>query len=296
MSTMRVTVGSFAYSGLQAIQSTSQNLADLQAKLSSGKAISQPSDDPTGTVQAMNLRSEMARNDQYATNANDAISWLSTADSAYSQIVSVLQQARTLVVQGLNTGVNDASANSAIASQVDALRSSLISLANTKYNGRPVFGGTTAAGAAYDSSGTYVGDTGTVTRMVGPDTTVTVSNQGPSIFGTGAGDVFSLLSSISSALTSSPSSLSGGSLSSLDSAISTVSAAQATEGATYQAVQRAQTAQTTASTALTTQLSTIEDVDPAKMAIEVTTANTAYQAALQTTASIRQLSLLDFLQ
>ena len=34
----------------------------------------------------------------------------------------------------------------------------------------------------------------------------------------------------------------------------------------------------------------------AKLAVQVATANTAYQAALQTTASIRQLSLLDFLK
>jgi flagellar hook-associated protein 3 FlgL len=207
----------------------------------------------------------------------------------------VLQQARTLVVQGLNTGANDATANSAIAQQVDALRTSLLSLANTAYNGRPVFGGTTAAGAAYDSSGSYVGDAGSVSRMVGPNTTVSVSGHGPTVFGSGSSDVFAMLSSIAGTLRSAPSSLSG-SLGDLDAAISRVSSAQATEGATYQQVQRAQTAQTTASTSLTTQLSTIEDVDPAQLAIEVTTANTAYQAALQTTASIRQLSLLDFLR
>lgn len=295
MTTLRVTVGSLAYSGLQSIRSTSQNLAQLQAKMSSGKQILQPSDNPTGTVSAMNLRSEMARNDQYATNAQDALAWLSTADSAYSQVVSVLQQARTLVVQGLNTGANDATANSAIAQQVDALRSSLVALANTAYNGRPIFGGTTASGAAYDSSGNYVGDTGSVVRMVGPNSTVSVSAQGPAVFGSGAADVFAMLSSISSALRTSPSSLSG-SIARIDSAISRVSSAQATEGATYQSVERAQTAQTSAATSLTTALSSIEDIDPAQLAIQLTTANTAYQAALQTTASVRQLSLLDFLK
>jgi flagellar hook-associated protein 3 FlgL len=295
MSTMRVTVGSLAYTGLQSIRATSQNLADLQAKMSSGKQILQPSDNPTGTVSAMNLRSQMARNDQYATNAEDALAWLSTADSAYSQVVSVLQQARTLVVQGLNTGANDTTSNAALAQQVDALRTSLLSLSNTAYNGRPIFGGTTAGGAAYDSNGNYVGDTGSVARMVGPNTTVSVSAQGPNVFGSGSTDVFAMLSSISSALRTSPSSLSG-SLGNIDAAISRVSGAQATEGATYQAVQRAQTAQTSAATSLTSQLSTIEDIDPAQMAIQLTTANTAYQAALQTTASVRQLSLLDFLK
>jgi flagellar hook-associated protein 3 FlgL len=295
MSSMRVTVGSLAYSGLSAIRSTSSTLADLQARLSSGKQILQPSDNPSGTVRAMNLRSEMARNDQYATNADDALAWLSTADTTYSQAVSVLQQARTLVVQGLNTGANDATANAAIAQQVSALRTSLIALANTTHNGRPVFGGTTSGGAAYDASGTYVGDNGTVTRMVGANMTVPVSGTGPAVFGSGATDVFAMLSSIATTMTTNPSALSG-SLSDLDAAISRVSSAQASEGVTYQQVQTAQTVQTSAATSLKTQLSSIEDVDTAQMAIDVTTANTAYQAALQTTATVRQLSLLDFLR
>jgi flagellar hook-associated protein 3 FlgL len=68
-----------------------------------------------------------------------------------------------------------------------------------------------------------------------------------------------------------------------------------TEGATYARVHTAQVAQTTAGTAMTTQLSGIED-GPAETALKLATANTAYQAALQTTASIGQISLLEFLR
>ncbi|HEY2273645.1 MAG TPA: flagellin, partial [Jatrophihabitantaceae bacterium] len=75
-----------------------------------------------------------------------------------------------------------------------------------------------------------------------------------------------------------------------------ISTAQSTEGAAYQQVQRAQAVGTTEATALKTRLSGIEDVDLADLAVKVTTANTTYQAALQTTASIGQLSLLDFLR
>ena len=86
------------------------------------------------------------------------------------------------------------------------------------------------------------------------------------------------------------------SLAQVDTAISRLSTAQATEGAAYQQVQRAQTEQTADGTAMTTRLTSITNVDMAEMAVKVTTANTAYQAALQTTASVRQMSLLDFLK
>lgn len=294
--TMRVTVGSQAYANLSAIRGTSSTLASLQAHLSSGKQILQPSDDPIGTVRAMGLRGELARNDQYHANADDALAWLSTADTAYSSSVQILQNARTLVVQGLNSGANDAATDNALADQIDAARTALLQQANATYNGRPVFGGTTAAGKAYDAAGAYVGDTGSVTRAIGANTTVAVSQQGPTVFGPTDNTVFDLLSSISTALRSSPSTLTSGSLTALDTAISRVSSAQAAEGATYAQVQNAQTTQTATGTALTTQLSSIEDVDMAEMAIKVTSANTAYQAALQTTARIGQVSLLDFLR
>jgi hypothetical protein len=54
--------------------------------------------------------------------------------------------------------------------------------------------------------------------------------------------------------------------------------------------------QTTAGTAMTTQFSGIEETDPGKAAINLATANMAYRAALRTTASIGQVSLLDFLR
>lgn len=295
MTMMRVTVGSSDYASLAAIRSTSSTLARLQNQLSSGKQIQRPSDNPLGTVQAMNLRSGLTRNDQYAVNSDDALAWLSAGDSAFSQMVDVVQQVRTLVVKGLNTGSSDAASNAALAQQVDGARTSLLALANTTYNGRPVFGGTTAGGAAYDSAGNYVGDCGTVERVVGEGDVVAVNTKGPDVLGSGSDDVFTLLSQVSAALRSDPSTLSGA-LPTLDAAISRIGAAQATHGAAYQQVQRAQTLQTATGTALKTQLSGIEDVDMADMALKVTSANTAYQAALQTTASIRQLSLLDFLR
>lgn len=294
---MRITVASSSYTSLQGIQNAASRLAKAQQQLSSGQRILTPSDDPNGTVSALQLRGALGRSAQYQTGANDALAWLSTADSAYSQIVTTMQQARTLVVQALNTGANDATSNGAIADQIDGLRSSLISLANTSYNGRPVFGGTTAGGVAYVADGSYAGDSGSVTRDVGPGTTVTVSAHGPDVFGSAGSDVFSALQQIATTIRTQPGSATlSGALGQLDTAIARVSTAQASEGATYQQVQLAQTTGTTRATALKTQLSGIEDADMADLAIRVTTANTTYQAALQTTARVGQLSLLDFLR
>jgi flagellar hook-associated protein 3 FlgL len=297
MNITRVTVSASSYNSLRNIESAASRLAKLQQQLSSGNQITTPSDDPSGTVRALRLHGELARNSQYRAGADDALAWLSSADNAYSQIVSVTQQARTLVVQALNTGANDTTANEGIAQQIEAARTSLLTLANTTYNGRPIFGGTTAGGVAYDASGAYVGDTGAVTRGIGPGDTVTVGAVGTDVFGSGGTDLFAMLQNIADTVRTNPTSATlTASLGSLDAAIGQVSAAQASEGAAYQRVQLAQTSGTASATALTTRLTGIEDADLADLAVKVTTANTTYQAALQTTAGIGQLSLLDFLR
>jgi flagellar hook-associated protein 3 FlgL len=291
---LRVTEGSASYDSLVGLQSSASRLAALQAKMSSGQQITKPSDDPSGTVRALQLRADLKRNTQYTANASDAIGWLSTSDTTYTQIGKLAQNARTLVVQGLNTGASGTTPAAAIADQIDAIRTSMINLANTTYNGRPVFGGTTPGAIAYDAAGNYVGDSGTVSRTVGPQSTVQINQSGAQVFGSSGNDVFTLLANISNTLRTNPTAL-GSDLTSLDAAIANVSAAQATEGATFERVQTAQAAQTSTALTVITQLSGIQDIDLANMAVQVSTANTNYQAALQTTASIRQQSLLDFL-
>lgn len=292
---MRVTDGSANLNSLTGMQNAASRLAAVQAQLSSGRLIQRPSDNPAGTGQALALRGDIKRTNQYATNSSDALAWMSTADTAYTSIVNLTQKARTLVVQGLNTGGTSPQSEDALADQIDSLRDSLISLANTQYNGRPVFGGTTSGSAAYDASGSYVGDTGAVARTVAPGSTVQINQTGPQIFGAPGNDLFSVLSSISAALRSNPAAL-GSSLNSLDAAIDRIGGAQATEGAAYQRVQTAQSTQSRNLVTLQSQLSDLQDIDVAEMAVQVSTANVTYQAALQTTANVRQTSLLDFLR
>lgn len=303
---MRVTVGSASYAALNGLQYNASRLASLQAQMSSGDKITKPSDDPSGTIQALQLRGDASRNTQYGTNATDAISFMSTADTTYSQMVTLAQQARTLVLQGLNSGASTGTSNSALAAQVDSIRSEMINLANTTYNGQPVFGGTTAGTAAYDSSGNYVGDEGAVQRQVGSATTVTINQTGTAVFGANppGGDptnMFTALSAISTALTGDTSDSAtytanlNAQLANLDTATTRLSTQQAKEGAIYSQVQTAQTVQTSTGTTLKTQLSNIQDIDLAQMAVDVSTAQVTYQASLQTTASIKQMSLLNFL-
>ncbi|MFL6160942.1 MAG: flagellar hook-associated protein FlgL [Jatrophihabitantaceae bacterium] len=290
-----MTEGSTSRGALLGLQTSASRLSALQQQLSSGRQITRPSDSPTGTVGALQLRSQLKQITQYQASATDALGWLTTVDSAYHSISSQLQQVRTLVLQGMNTGTGSATSNEALAQQVDQARASLLSLANSSYLGRPVFGGTTASTVAFDTAGNYVGDNGAVSRTVGPNTTVDLNTPGTTAFGPNGGNLFDLLSTISNDLRTSPSGL-GADLTALDARQLAITNDQSLAGAKYQRIQSVQMTSGTNTIQLKSQLSELQDIDLADMAVQVSSANAAYQAALATTAKVSQISLLDFLR
>lgn len=298
--TIRVTVGSASAGALAGLQTSASRLAQYQQMLSTGNQISAPSDDPAGAVRALALRGDLKLNAQYARNQSDATAWLSVADTAYGQITDLVQKVRTLTVQASNDGASTGTSAKAIADQIGAIREAIVKLANTTYNGRPVFGGTTANDAAFvdDGSGhiVYNGDTGKVDRAIGDKNTVTISQTGVQAFGADGSNVFDLLDSIMADLNSPAASPGSTKITDLDGAINSLTSQRAASGSALQRVQAAQTTGATDKITIQTNLSEIQDIDLAEVAIQVSTAQAVYNASLQTTANIRQISLLNFLK
>jgi len=73
--TIRMTQGMTSSVILSDIQNASARLGQLSQKLSSGKELTSPADDPYGVTRAMQLRNDLAANQQYQRNVTDANSW-----------------------------------------------------------------------------------------------------------------------------------------------------------------------------------------------------------------------------
>jgi flagellar hook-associated protein 3 FlgL len=302
---MRVTQNSIAAMSLANLQSSLQRSADLQNELSSGKRISKPSDDPTGTVSTLALNGEIGRNNQYSRNASDGLGWLSTTDSTLTSVNDQLERVRDLVVQASSTGNSDANSRAAIAAEITQIRASVVNLANTTYMGRPVFGGTTAGSAAFTvgttstTAGqpdiTYAGDSGTVQRRVADGSTIRVDTSGTSTFGTGSSSVFQVLADIVDHLQNNPSALSGD-LDKVDAAAGNVRSALTDEGVRTSSLESGQTTAGNRVQDLTSQLSDVQDVDMPSAIVNLQTQQVAYQAALGALSKVVQPSLLDWLK
>jgi flagellar hook-associated protein 3 FlgL len=298
---MRVTQQSIAIRVMSGLQSNMTKMAQLQEQLSSGKLLSRPSDSPTGTVSAMQLRAETRAAQQYARNADDGLGWLGTLDTTLMSSLDQVGRARTLTLQGMSSGAaSSPAAREALAKEVTNLRESLMGLANTRYLDRPVFGGFTAGGTAYDATtGAYrPGPVGQVERTVADGTPVRVDLDGPSAFGADGADdqLFAALASIAANLTAGNTAALDTDLGNLDTAVSRLQTVLSDVGARYNRVEQMRQIADDRVLTLRGQLSDVEDIDLPKTIMDVKLQETAYQAALAATARVVQPSLLDYLR
>ena len=291
----RVTQRSIGVRALHGLQHNLDRLGQLQQQLSSGREISRPSDSPTGAVSALQLRSEVRASEQYARNASDGLGWLGTVDEALTGSLGLLNRAKSLTLQGMSTGSSSPSSRAALAAEVSALRENLLGVANTRYLDRPVFGGTTPGGTAYDASASYVGDGNSVSRTVGDGARVRVDVTGPEVFGSGTSSVFQVLDDIATHLTADPASLEAD-LGRLEAAFENVLNRLADVGARYNRVDQMRQKSEDSVTSLRNSLAEVESVDLPKTIVELQMQEVAYQAALGATQRIVQPSLVDFLR
>ena len=299
----RVTHLTAQRSSLANLQVNLAKMTDLQQRMSGGKIITKPSDDPAGTASALRLRGDQRATEQYARNAADGVGWLSRVDSSLQTTVANLRQVRNLTVQGASTGASSPVTREAIATELEGLRDALLEQANTSYLGRSVYAGTSDASAAYtvtvagDGTRSYAwtgSDAGSVQRRIGPATTVRADADGRTVFGDGATSVFALIDTIAAEVRG------GGAiaprLNDIAARLESMLGELADVGTRYGQLTTAQRTTQAALGELKSQLSAVEDMDLAEVIVELQSQEVAYQAALGATARVLQPSLLDFLR
>jgi flagellar hook-associated protein 3 FlgL len=293
----RVTSQQLLVGGQRSIAGAKAQLAALQNQASSGRAITKPSDDPTGAAAALQVRSQQRANTQYGVNVDDGLSWLSTVDTTLTSSENVLRKAIDLTIQGANAGTMTATTRQALAQQLDDARTDLLAQANTKYVGRSVLAGNSDAPAAFDASYNYRGTPGdTVQRRIGAREMVAVSGDGAAAYGTGSTSVFATIDAVSTALRGGDDAGVRSGLDALRGNLATMSAEHAVVGGRYARLQQAKTTNASTTVALETQRSGIEDADIAKVMIDLKTQETNYQTALAVAAQTIQPTLMSFLR
>lgn len=132
-------------SALSAMKSSNLSIEKSAAKLSSGLRINSAADDAAGLVISEKMEAQVVSLKQAEENAQDAISFLQTADGALSQSTDIVQKMRELVVKAQNTGTMTDDERSAITEELTALRDELDRISSTTtFNTKKVLDGSLA--------------------------------------------------------------------------------------------------------------------------------------------------------
>jgi len=278
---------------------TNARLAEETAlrELSSGRRASLPSDDPSAVAAVLSDHARMSRDDQFIESVATVRDMLSVADSSLSSVVTALQRAITLGVQG-GTGTISAANRKAIAADVAGISDQILGIANMSYRGSFIFAGT-AATKPYveDSTGVhYVGNNVTNGVMVTESLTVKTNTPGSTIFSSASANVFNSLAQLKAGLESDDAEAIQQATSSIRNAFDQVTSARAAYGNTIQQLDACRQFLDAEQLNLKTRENSLVGADPIKAASDLAEAQFAREATLQAVGRQSRLSLLDYLR
>jgi flagellar hook-associated protein 3 FlgL len=285
------------------------NLSQADEQLSSGLRVNQASDAPQSIQDIFQTRAELGQANQSAQNLTTIQGQVQAADTAVQGAIQLLNQAVSLGTQGASSTAS-LPTQQTLATQIQGLEAQLVAISRTEVGGVYVFSGDASGSPPYQvdaSSATGVDRLVTpqqsTLQVAGPTgVTFQVSMTAQDLFdqrdsndNPTANNAFAALNSLAQALDS-------GNTANITQAVNAVQTASnyvndqtgfygAAENNVSSALDLAQKFQTQDQT----QLSGLVDANTATLAVEVTQASTALDAAISAQAHKPTTTLFDFL-
>ena len=127
------------------LNNSTNSLNTALERMSTGYKVNCAADDTAGMFVSSRLNAALRGLTQAKKNVTDGISLINTADGALSNMSDLLNRMRDLAVQGAN-GVYDNGSLGAMQDEADALLAQLRQVRDgASFNGRSIFGSTTAS-------------------------------------------------------------------------------------------------------------------------------------------------------
>lgn len=294
----RVTQSMISRTLLADLHDVSARLAQTQRKMSSGKELQRPSDNPYGVSRALQLRDELGQTRQYQRNVAEVDSWQTVADTALRRIADHVLRARELLIQGA-TDTASPQARQAIATEITQLIDAIKTEANAQLGDRYVFAGSATLTVPYQlgASDAYAGNAEVVLREIGPGVQIDLNLVGQQVIGDDTTGLLRTLRQIVTDLQAGNTSALGTTdIQAIDAALDTVTAAQAVVGARQNRLEAAQSRLRELEENAAGLLSETEDADMAETLVHFSMQRAVYESALKAGAEIIQPSLMDFLR
>jgi flagellar hook-associated protein 3 FlgL len=278
---------------------TQQQINTDEQEIASGSSVNLPSDNPAAAASLIQNSAETSQADQFERSVGSIQGEIQSADSNLSSVVTALQQAISLGVEGANGTVNSAD-RAAIVTQIQGIQNQLLSLANLSYQGNYVFGGTANQTTPYvltpsSASGvTYQGNLGVNNVTLGNQFSLQANLPGSEIFSAPGADVFQSIQDLITSLQSGTGI--GTAVTELGTASSYVSAKSVFYGNALNQLNSQQTYLSSDTAQLAQQQSTVAAADLPAVISNLTSAQTSLQATLEAIASTASTNLFQYLK
>jgi len=171
------------------LDTSTNELNNALAQLSSGSKITSPADNPAGLAESIGLNAQIGQTNAANSNVNNAISFSQTQDGYLQQVGAALDQMSTLAVEAQDPTKSSAQLSD-YNQEFSALANYITSTASASFNGVSLFAGTdgTASGLTITTDGS------------GGTFTMTAVNLGAAVYTTATGSNISSTTTAATAL------------------------------------------------------------------------------------------------
>jgi len=292
-----------------------------------GKKLNVPSDDPASVRPVLTLRKQLSNIDRYMDTMGKSLDTMQATDSHLDHVENIMQRAKEIMVNVINGSLNDED-RTTLADDLAHLRQELLAAANAKVDNNYLFGGYEketvpfVENPAYDpllydanDSSTwpylYQGDGNVTSLEISPGELMQIDLTGNNLFlGTstwdptnpannstesGRYDLFLTLTKAEEAVRNNDQDAMQTSLDDLEGAAEQNRRLRAQLGNRAARVESTMNYQDGVRIDLKTILSRYEDADALEVFANIIQQETAFQAALDVTSRVSQLSILDYL-
>jgi flagellar hook-associated protein 3 FlgL len=314
---MRVATNSYTDAMLDQFNTLVARQDTLQSQVSTGLSVQAPSDNPVAMQNTLNYLANNATQQQYSANISTLQSRADTVDNVLQSLQSASSQASQIATSAGNTTTNSPTQLATYADQVNQLINQVVTAANTQdpATGQYLFGGTASGTPPYttttDANGevtaaTYNGN-GTVNQVpIGSNLTATVDIPGANTGATGArglitdqqsgADFLNHLISLRNDLQAGDTAaIAGTDTGNLQHDENNIAFQVANNGVQQTKLTAAASFATNNTQSLNQQISNASSANLVNVMVQLSQAQTAYQAALESGSKIMSLSLLNYM-
>lgn len=313
---MRVATDSFTNTLISEVNSLSAQMNTLQNDITTGLNVQSPSDNPDAMETTLNDLASQSAQEQYTSNITALQSQANSNYSVLQSLQSIVSQAQSIAVEAGSATVTQSNLND-YASQITSLIQQAVQLVNSQNpeTGQYLFGGTNSGQQPFtvttDANGnvtavTYQGNSSVNQAEISPGVTISTGVPGVNNSGTGpqglitdsrtGADLFNHLISLQNDLLSgNTTAINSTDTENLKNDENNVTYQVAYNGNVQTRLETASSFASSQSQSLTQGISNVSSTDVVQATVQLSQTQAAYEAALETTSRVMQISLVDFL-